>query len=220
LTKGINQYSYTDYANGNGEKVNLSFQVFASGTRFNRVVTVSESKYQSSSALGSRGVAGSNDFSGFKSSASVVAVMNVSANDSAGRWGSPRGEFLLSGNNGESELGYEVFGAKPAHVNGLEWVMNFDSETAVNNLGLNHDHPHNCTNSHGIRNCDKSSLDIANGKVRNSSERANEGDYCQIDPITAVPVDVKVSHVGQTIADCNTVSSFSATKEGNLADAK
>ena len=215
MTKGINQYSYTDYANGNGEKVNLSFQVFSSGTRFNRVVTVSESKYQSSSTLGSRRVAGSNDFSGFKSSASVVAVMNVSANDSAGRWGSPRGEFLLSGNNCESELGYEVFGAKPAHVNGLEWVMNFDSETAVNNLGLNHDHPHNCTNSHGIYSCDESSMDIANGKVRNSSGRANEGYYCQIDPITAVPVDVKVSHVGQTIADCNTVSSFSATKEGN-----
>lgn len=215
MTKGINQYSYTDYANGNGEKVNLSFQVFSSGTRFNRVVTVSESKYQSSSTLGSRRVAGSNDFSGFKSSASVVAVMNVSANDSAGRWGSPRGEFLLSGNNGESELGYEVFGAKPAHLNGLEWVMNFDSEIAVNNLGLNHDHPHNCTNSHGIYSCDESSMDIANGKVRNSSERANEGYCCQIDPITAVPVDVKVSHVGQTIADCNTVSSFSATKEGN-----
>ena len=215
MTKGVNQYSYTDYANGNGKKVNLSFQVFARGTRFHRVVTVSESKYQSSSALGSRGVTGSNDFSGFKSSASVVAVMNVSANDSAGRWGSPRGEFLLSGNNGESELGYEVFGAKPAHVDGLEWVMNFDSESVVNNLGLNHDHPHNCTNSHGIYSCDESSMDIANGKVRNSSERANEGDYCQIDPITAVPVDVKVSHVGQTIADCNTVSSFSATKEGN-----
>ena len=215
MTKGINQYSYTDYANGNGEEVNLSFQVLARGTRFNRVVTVSESKYQSSSALGSRGVAGSNDFSGFKSSASVVAVMNVSANDSAGRWGSPRGEFLLSGNNGESELGYEVFGAKPAHVDGLEWVMNFDSEIAVNNLGLNHDHPHNCTNGHGIYSCDESSLNIANGKVRNSSERANDGDYCQIDPITAGPIDINVSHVGQTIADCNTVSSFSATKEGN-----
>ena len=215
MTKGINQYSYTDYANGNREKVNLSFQVFARGTRFNRVVTVSESKYQSSSALGSRRVAGSNNFSGFKSSASVVAVMNVSTNDSAGRWCSPRGEFLLSGNNGESELGYEVFGAKPAHVDGLEWVMNFDSETAVNNLRLNHNHPHNCTNSHGIYSCDEYSMDIANGKVRNSSERANEGNYCQIDPITAVPVDVKVSHVGQTIADCNTVSSFSATKEGN-----
>jgi len=215
LNKGINQYSYTDYANGNGKKVDLSNQVFASVTRFNRAFAVSQGKYESSSAFGSRGVAGSYDFSGFQSGASVVSVMDVTANDSAGRWSSPRREFLLSGNNGERELGNKVFGSKPAHMHGLERVMNFNSVAAVNNLGLNHDHPENCTNRNGIDCCDKYSMDITNGEVRNSSENANEGDYCQIDPISAVPVNVRVSHVGQTIADRNKVSPFSATKEGN-----
>ena len=215
MNKGINQYSYTDYANGNGKKVDLSFQVLASGTRFNRAFAVSKGQYESSSAFGSRRVAGSDNFSGFKSGASVVRVMNITANDSARRWGSPRGEFFLSSNHGERELSNEVFGAKPTDLNGLEWVMNFDSETAVNNLGLNHDHPHNCTNSKCIYNGDESGEDIANGKVRNSSEKTNEGDYCQIGPITAGSINVRVSHDGQTIADCNKVSPFSATKEGN-----
>lgn len=215
MNKGINQYSYTDYANGNGKKVELSFQVLASGTRFNRAFAVSQGKYESSSAFRSRGVACSNDFSGFKSGASVVGVMNVTANNSARRWGSPRGEFFLSRNYSERVLGNKIFGAKPSHVDGLEWVMNFNSGVAVNNFGLNHDNPNNGTNSNGIYNCDDSSMDVANRDVRNSSEKTNEGDYSQIDPITAGPVNVRVSHDGQTIAESNKVSSFSATKEGN-----
>lgn len=215
MNKGINQYSYTDYANGNGKKVDLSFQVLASGTRFNRAFAVPEGKYESSSTFGSRGVAGSNDFSGFKSGASVVRVMNVTANDSARRWGSPRGEFFLSSNNGERELSNEVFGAKPSHLDGLEWVMNFNSLAAVNDFGLNHDHPQDRANCNGIYNGDESSRDIVNGEVRNSSEKTNEGDYRQIDPITSGSINVRVSHDGQTIADCNKVSPFSATKEGN-----
>lgn len=215
MTKGINQYPNTDCANGNGKKVDLSNQVFASVTRFNRAFAVSQGKYESSSAFGSRGVAGSYDFSGFKSGASVVSVVDVTASYSAGRWSSPRREFLFSGNNGESELGYKVFGSEPAHMHGLERVMNFNSLAAVNNFGLNHDHPDNCTNSNGIDCCDKYSMDITNGEVRNSSENSNQGDYCQIDPISAVPENVRVSHVGQTIADRNKVSPFSATKEGN-----
>lgn len=215
MNKGINQYSYTDYANGNGKKVDLSNQVFASVTRFNRAFAVSQGKYESSSAFGSRGVAGSYDFSGFKAGASVVSVMDVTANDSAGRWSSPRGEFLFSSNNGERELGYKVFGFKPAHMNGLERVMNFNSLVAVNNFGLDHRYPDDCTNCNGIDCCQQCSMKITNGEVRNSSENSNQGDYCQIDPISAVPVNVRVSHVGQTIADRNKVSPFSATKEGN-----
>jgi len=215
LNKGISQYSYTDCANGNGKKVNLSFQVFACGTRFNRAFAVSQSKYQSSSAFGSRRVAGSDNLSGFKSSSSVVTVMNVSAYDSARRWCSPRGEFFLSRNYGEREFGNKVFGSKPSHVDGLEWVMDFDSETVVNNFGLNHDHPHDCTNCKGVYTRDDSSMRVANGKVRKSSEQTNKGYYRQIDPITSGSIDVSVSHVGQTIADCIKVSPFSATKEGN-----
>ena len=215
MTKGINQYSYTDYADSNGKKVDLSFQVLASGTRFNRAFAVSESKDESSSAFGSRGVAGGNDFSGFESGSSVVRVMNVTANDSAGRWGSPRGEFLLSSDNCERELGNKVLGSKPSHMDGLEWVMNFNSLAAVNDFGLNHDHPQYCANCNGVHNGDESSRDIVNGEVRNSSETANEGDYCQIDPITFGSINVRVSHDGQTIADCIKVSPFSATKEGN-----
>jgi hypothetical protein len=141
--------------------------------------------------------------------------MHVTANDSAGRWGSPRGEFFLSRNYSERVLGNKIFGAKPSHVDGLEWVMNFNSEVAVNNFGLNHYHPDNGTNRNGIYSCDDSSMDVANRDVRNSSEKTNEGDYSQIDPITAGPVNVRVSHDGQTIAESNKVSSFSATKEGN-----
>jgi len=215
LNKGISQYSYTDYANGNGKKVSLSFQVLACGTRFNRAFAVSQSKYQGSSAFGSRRVAGSDNFSGFKSSTSVVAVMYVSAYDSARRWCSPRGEFFLSRNYGEREFGNKVFGSKPSHVDGLEWVMDFDSETVVNNFGLNHDHPHDRANCKGVYNRDDSSMIIANGKVRKSGEKSNKCDYCQIDPITSGSIDVRVSHVGQTIADCIKVSPFSATKEGN-----
>lgn len=214
MTKGINQYYYTDCANANGKKVDFSNQVLASGTRFDRAFAVSKGKYESSSAFRSRRVAGSYDLSGFKSSSSVVAVMDVTTNYSAGGWGCPRGEFFISRDNSESEFGYEVFGAKPTDVNGLEWVMNFNSETAVNNLGLNHDHPDDCTHSNGIYCCDESSMDIANREVRNSSEKTDEGNYCQICPITAGPEDVRVNHVGQTIADCSRVLSFSDTKEG------
>jgi hypothetical protein len=100
-------------------------------------------------------------------------------------------------------------------VDGLEWVMNFNSLAAVNDFGLNHDYPQYCASCSGVHNCDESSRDIVNGEVRNSSETANEGDYCQIDPITFGSINVRVSHDGQTIADCNKVSPFSATKEGN-----
>jgi hypothetical protein len=215
LNKGINQYSYTDNANGNGTKVNLSFQMLASGTRFNRAFAVSKSKYESSSAFGSRGVTGSYDFSGFKSGASVVRVVDVATNDSAGRWGSPRRELLLSSDNSKRELGYKILSSKPANMHSLEWVMNFNSLAAVNNFGLNHDHPQDCANRNGICNGDDSSLDVTDRDVRNSSKNSNEGDNCQIDPVTAGSVNVRVSHVGQTIADRNKVSPFSATKEGN-----
>jgi hypothetical protein len=141
--------------------------------------------------------------------------MNVAANDSARGWRSPRGEFFLSSNHGESEFGNKVFGSKPSHVDGLEWVMDLDSETRVNNFGLDHNHPDDCTNCKGVYNCDESSVNIANGKVRKSSEKSNKGDYRQIDPVTAGAIDVRVSHVGQTTADRSRVSSFSATKEGN-----
>lgn len=215
MTKGINQYSDTDYANGNGKRVNLSFQVLASGTRANGILTVSKSKDQSSSAFGSWGVTSSNDFSGFKAGAFVVGVMNVSTNDSAGRWGSPRRELLLSRNDSERVFGNEVFSFEPANMDGLEGVMNFNSVACENELGMNHDYPHNCTNRNGVDDCDESFIDTANRKVRNSSESANEGDHCQIDPVTSGSKNVRVSHDGQTIADCNRVSSFSATKEGN-----
>jgi len=215
LNKGINQYSDTDYANGNGKKVDFSFQVFASGTRFNRAFAVSKSKYESSSALGSRGVAGSYDFSGFKSGASVVRVVDVAANDSAGRWSSPRRVSLFSSDNSKRELGYKVLSSKPTNMHSLEWVMNFNSLTAVHDFGLNHDYPQDCTNTDGVYCCDNSSLDVVNRDVRNSGENANQGGNCQIDPITAGSVNVRVSHVGQTIADRNKVSPFSATKEGN-----
>lgn len=215
MTKGINQYSYTDYANGNGKKVDLSNQVFASGTRFNRVLTVSKSEYQSTSAFGSRRVAGSNDFSGFKSSAFVVSVMNVSTDYSAGRWSSPRRELLLSSNNSKRELGNKVFSSKPADVDGLEGIMNFDSLTVVNDLGMNHDYPNDCANSTSIYNCNDSIADIANGKVRNSSQESYEGNNSQVNPVAFSSINVRVSHDGQTIADRNRVSSFSATKEGN-----
>ena len=214
MTKGINQYSYTDYANGNGTKVYLSLQVFASGTRFNGRFAVSEGKNQSSSALGSRRVTGSYNFSGFKSSSSVVSVVDVAANNSAGRWSSPGREFFLSRNHRERVLGNKVFGSKPSHVDGLERVMNFDSRTTENYFGLNHDCPQNRSNRKGICNSYETGKDVANSKVRNSSEDANEGNYCQIDPVTAGSKNVSVSHDGQTIADCKRVSPFSATKEG------
>jgi len=215
LTEGKNQHSYADYANGNGKKVNLSFQMLASVTRFNRAFAVSKGKYQSSTAFGSRGVASSYDFSGFQSGASVVSVMDISTNDSAGRWGSPRREFSLSRNNGERELGNKVFRFQPTNMNSLERVMNFDSVARVNNFGLNHNYPNDCANSNGIGCCDESSMDVADREVRNSSENADKSDYCEVDPITAGPVNVRVSHVGQTIAGRNKVSPFSATKEGN-----
>lgn len=215
MTKGINQYSYTDYANGNGKNVNLSYQVLASGTRVNRILTVSKGENQSSPAFGSRRVASSNDLSGFKASAFVVGVMDVSTNDSAGRWSSPRRELLLSRNNSESVLGNKVFSSKPANLDGLEWVMDFDSRVAVNDLGINHDHPHDCADSSSVYGCDEAIVDIANRKVRNSSENANESDYYQVNPVASSSINVRVSHDGQTIADCKRVSSFSATKEGN-----
>ena len=215
MTKGRNQYSNTDYANGNGKKVDLSNQVFASGTRFNRAFAVSKSKDQSGTAFGSWRVAGSNDFSGFKSSALVVSVMNVSTDDSAGRWSSPRRELLISSDNGESEFSNKVFSSKPANLDGLEWVMDFDSVSCVNDLGMNHDYPNNCANSTGVYNCDESIVGIANGKVRNSSEDTNEGDNAEVNPVAFGSINVRVSHDGQTIADCIRVSSFSATKEGN-----
>jgi hypothetical protein len=215
LTKGINQYSYTDYANGNGKKVDLSNQVLASGTRVDRVLTVSKSKHQSSSTFGSRGVASSYDFSGFKASSFVVSVMNVSTNDSAGRWSSPRRELLLSRNNSESVLGNKVFSFEPTNVNGLEGIMDFDSLTVVNDLGMNHDNPDDCTDCGSVYSCDETIVDIANRKVRNSGENANYSDHYQVDPVASSSVNVIVSHDGQTIAESIRVSSFSATKEGN-----
>lgn len=219
MTKGENQYSYTDEADDNGLEVNLLDRVVAGGTFLNGVFTVSQSQNHGSATLSSRGVAGSDYLSGFQAGASVVRVMHVFAL-SAGRWSSPSRNLGFLVNNGERVFGYEILGSKPTNLDGNERVVYFDATGCVDNFWLNDEYPKQSSDSKRINEGNESFLKLANSKVRAGGKATNNNDQREVNPSGSRAVNVIVGHEGQTIAGSLKVSTDSVTKEGIQADGK
>ena len=215
MTKGIEQERSTAQAKCDGQPVELFDQVIASSTLFDGIFTVLQSKYQSNTALGSRRVARSNNFSGFQSGTSVIRGMESSGVDSISSWGSPSGEFGFIDQNGERVLGHEVIGFQPTNFDSSKRVMNFDTGVGVDNFWMNDENPEDGYDSETVQEGDGSFFDHAGEVKRPCCQSADNNNQSKVSPVTSGAINVFVRHDGQTTTVNTKYSKDSVTMEGN-----
>lgn len=214
MIKGIEQRYNADCTESQSQPVDLFDQVIASSTLFDSFFAVLVGQDQSDTAFGSRGVAGSDNFTGFQSGSSVVRVVESSGVESTGSWGSPSGVGGVLNQNGEGVLGYEVIGSKPTNLDGSEWVMNFDTNFGEDNLWMNNQNPEDGAKCKTIDEGNETFFGLSDVKESTGGQSTNKNDDCKIGPVTSWAVNVFVRHDGQTTTVAGQVSKDSVNKEG------
>lgn len=214
MTKGIEQNRYAAQASENGQPVQLLDQMIASRTLLDGILTVLVGKDEGYTGFGSRGVARSNNLSGFQASASVVSVVESSGDKSVSSWGSPSREFGFVHQNGERVLGYEVIGTQPTNLYGSEWVMDFDSSVCEDNLWMNNQNPedHNCCQA--VDDGDVTFINHSSTVERTGSKTADKKNQSKVSPVSSRAINIFVRHDGQTTTSNTKVSKEAVTKEG------
>ena len=214
MTKGKEQNSYAAQAHRNGQPVQLLDQVIASRTLVDGFLTVLVSKDESNAGFGLRGVAGSDNLSGFQSGTSVISVVESPGNESVSSWCCPSGVSGFFDQDGERVFGDEIISSKPTDFNGAEWIMNLNSGGGENNLWVNDENPENRNNSKAVDDGDVSFIDHA-CCIEGSSSKSKDGKYqSKVNPVSPRAINIFVRHDGQTTTSNTKVSKEAVTKEG------
>jgi len=214
LTKGKEQNSYAAQASGNGQPVQLFDQVIASRTLLNGVLTVLVGKNQGNTGFGFRGVAGSDNLSGFQTSSSVIRVVKSSGDESVSSWGSPSGELGFFDQNGERVLSYEVISSQPTDFYGSEWIMNLDSSVRENNLWVNNQNPEDNNCCKAVDDGDVAFINHACCIEGTSSKTTDNKHQSKVSPVSSRAINIFVRHDGQTTTSNTQDSKAAVTKEG------
>ena len=214
MTNGKEQNSYAAQAHRNGQPVQLLDQVIASRTLVDGFLTVLVSKDESNAGFGLRGVAGSDNLSGFQSGTSVISVVESSGNESVSSWCRPSGVPGFLDQDGERVFGDEIISSQPTDFDGAEWIMNLNSGSSENNLWVNDENPENRNNSKAVDEGDVSFIDHA-CCVERSSSKSKDGKYqSKVNPVSPRAINIFVRHDGQTTTSNTKVSKEAVTKEG------
>lgn len=214
MTKGKEQNSYAAQASGNGQPVQLFDQMIASRTLLDGILTVLVSKDESNTGFGFRGVARSDNLSGFQTSSSVIGVVKSSGDESVSSWGSPSRELGFFDQNGERVLGYEIISSQPADFYGSEWIMNFDSSVRENNLWVNNQNPEDNNCCKAVDDGDVAFINHSCCIERTSSKTTDKKHQSKVSPVSSRAINIFVRHDGQTTTSNTKVSKEAVTKEG------
>ena len=214
MTKGKEQNSYAAQASSNGQPVELFDQVIASRTLLDGILTVLVSKDESNTGLGFRGVARSDNLSGFQSSSSVISVVESSGDESVSSWGSPSRELGFLNQNGEGVFGYEVISSQPTDFYGSEWIMNFDSSVRENNLWVNNQNPEDNNCCKAVDDGDVAFINHACCIEGTSSKTTDNKHQSKVSPVSPRAINIFVRHDGQTTTSSTKDSKAAVSKEG------
>lgn len=170
---------------------------------------------QSDTAVGSRGVAGRDNFTLGQSSPSVIAVAHAPSQESAGCCGGPRSEISLVGLNSEAVLGFELESPVPADFDGLEGVMKADAFIAVNNFGLNNENPEQKVEGKAVCCEPQRIVTVVSGDKAERNEDFCCNNQTKVNPTASGSVDVFSGHVSQTTPGNSEELVALVSQEGN-----
>lgn len=214
MSKCEEQDTYAAQTNQDGQPIYLFDQMITGNSFFDGIFAVLHGENESNTTFGTRGVAGSNDFSSFQSGTSVVAGVKVALVKPIGSWSSPSGKLALINQNGKRVLGHKVTRFEPTHLDSPEGVVNFNSLCCVDDFWMDNKDPKNGSKCEAVYKRDESLLNHSYREVRTGRKAADQNNQNEVSPIASWAVNVIVRHDGQTTADASKVSLNSVTMEG------